>query len=76
MTAVKFNLLDDCDTILCKLQNRIDEYYIDDVRDYTVEQIDQFETDAEMLQTAIQERDYRVLKSMHNKYQFTLKRYQ
>ena len=76
MNAGTFYLIDDCDTILCKLQNRIDEFYIEGVSDYTIEQIDQFETDTCKLQTAIQERDFRTLKHLHNKYQFALKRYQ
>ena len=64
-------MIDDADTLLCKLQNKADDYYYDG----TECDIDKVESDIEMLEIAISKNDIRTMDKMISEYHQLFKRY-
>ena len=72
LNGIKYNLIDDCDTLICKLGNKIDDFYYDDVKC----DIDKLEADLEKLQNAIDNNDRNIMQVVFNEYHTMFKRYQ
>lgn len=68
-----FYLVDDCDTLICKLENRLNELYI--ARKFDIERIDRLEKDLEELKTAMRENNKVILQQMLDRYHILFKRY-
>lgn len=69
----KFYLLDDCDALLCKLENIFYDYCMDDNVSY--EKVVETEDEIKKLQNAINKNDVEVMQQMLNKYHTLFKRY-
>lgn len=67
----KFYLVDDCDTLLCKLENIAHDYYMDDEKC----DIDKIENDIGSLQNAIATNDTETMQGIFNEYSQLFKRY-
>ena len=72
VNGIKYNLIDDCDTLLVKLENITYDYYVNDIDRKNIEEI---EKDEAALREAIEDCDYAVMKKMWNKYHTLFKRY-
>jgi len=67
----KFYLIDDCETLLCKLKNIMHDCFMNSRFDkYVI-----FENDAKLLQEAISIKDVETMQNMINKYSQLFKRY-
>lgn len=67
----KFYLNDDCDALLCKLENIADNYYLNDV----ICNIDKIELDIEKLENAIENNDINTMQNILDNYRNLFKRY-
>lgn len=72
VNGIQYNLIDDCDTLLVKLENITYDYYVNDI---DRKNIDEIEKDEAALREAIEDCDYAVMKKMWNKYHTLFKRY-
>ena len=72
VNGIKYNLIDDCDTLICKLENKIDDFYYDNVKC----DIDKLEADLQKLQHAIDNNDRNIMQIVFNEYHTMFKRYQ
>lgn len=72
VNGIKYNLIDDCDTLLVKLENITYDYYVNDI---DRKNIDEIEKDEAALREAIENDDYAVMQTMWNKYHTLFKRY-
>lgn len=72
VNGIKYNLIDDCDTLLVKLENITYDYYVNDIDRKNIDEIDKDET---ALREAIENDDYAVMQTMWNKYHTLFKRY-
>lgn len=68
----KFYVIDDAATLLCKLQNKADEYYHDD-KDCNIDKVEQ---DIETLERAISVNDIKTMDKLISEYHQLFKRYQ
>jgi uncharacterized protein YerC len=71
MIRIQYYLKDDCDTLLCKLENIANDYYYYDKPC----NIDKIESDIERLEMAISINDYKTMRSLLNNYMALFKRY-
>ena len=71
VNGIKFHLIDDIDTLICKLQNIRDAYYYDNEPC----DIDKIESDIEALKVAYDANDIATMKRYHNEYAPLFKRY-
>ena len=71
INGVRFYLRDDCDTLLCKLQNIADDYYYNN----NPCDIDKVEDAIDRLETAIDSNDIRTMQSIFNGFHVLFKRY-
>ena len=71
VNGIKYYVTDDADTLLCKLQNKADDYYYDD-KDCD---IDKIEADIKVLERAIVQNDIKVMDRMVSEYHQLFKRY-
>ena len=67
-----YSLCDDCDTLLVKLQNKIDDYYYEGIK----VDIDKLEEVADKLENAIDSNNKKLMRSILNSYSTMFKRYQ
>lgn len=74
VNGIKYYLSDDCDTLVCKLENSINEMYLDDTK-YNETKIDNLEADLEKLQSAIECNNRTTMQAILNKYSNMFKRY-
>lgn len=70
--GINYYLRDDCDTLICKLENQIDDFYYNDT---PVKSIDNLEYDLETLENAVSKWDYKTMQIMLDKYHTLFKRY-
>lgn len=68
----KFYLVDDCDTLVCKLGNTVHDHYVNDEK---CDNIDKIENDIERLQDAIDTNNTGVMQELLNEYSQLFKRY-
>lgn len=71
VNGIKYYVVDDADTLLCKLQNKADEFYLEDKPC----NIDKIEADIEKLETAIAKNNIKTMDTMISEYQTLFKRY-
>lgn len=74
VNGIKYYLSDDCDTLVCKLENSINEMYLDDTK-YNETKIDNLESDLEKLQSAIEHNNRMSMQEILDKYHHCFKRY-
>lgn len=72
VNGIRYHVVDDADTLLCKLQNKADGYYYDN----KVCNIDKVESDIDTLEKAISENDIKTMDKMISEYHQLFKRYQ
>lgn len=72
VNGVRYHVVDDADTLLCKLQNKADDYYYDNMGC----DIDKVESDIDVLEKAISENDIKAMDKMISEYHQLFKRYQ
>ena len=72
VNGVRYHVVDDADTLLCKLQNKADDYYYSG-KDC---EIDKVESDIDKLEKAISKQDIRTMDKMISEYHQLFKRYQ
>ena len=68
--GIKYYVIDDAQTLLCKLQNKVDAYY-----DGNECNIDKLEADIEILEKAISCNDITTMDTMISNYSSLFKRY-
>lgn len=69
--GIKYYVIDDAQTLLCKLQNKVDAYYYDGNEC----NIDKLEADIEILDKAISCNDITTMDTMISNYSSLFKRY-
>ena len=71
VNGIKYNLVDDIDTLICKLQNKVDDFYINDVKC----DIETIESDLKKLEIAFEEGNMGIMQKMLDKYHTLFERY-
>lgn len=71
VNGITYHLADDCDTLLCKLDNAAYEKFMSG--DY--DEAERLEQDRDALEIAINHRDREAMEGMLNKYRSAFKRY-
>ena len=71
VNGITYNLADDCDTLLCKLDNAAFEAFM--YGEYGTNA--KLEEDRDRLEAAINDRDYEVMQEMLDKYHTMFRRY-
>ena len=66
VNGIRYHVVDDADTLLCKLPNKADGYYYDN----------KVESDIDALKKAISENDIKTMDKMISEYHQLFKRYQ
>lgn len=73
VNGIKYYLSDDCDTLVCKLENALNDLYMDSNSDES--KIDKLESDLEKLQSAIENNNRTSMQTILDKYHHWFKRY-
>ena len=73
VNGIKYYLADDCDTLVCKLENELNDLYMDSNSDES--KIDNLESDLEKLQSAIEHNNRVLMQVILDKYHHWFKRY-
>lgn len=72
VNGIKYYLADDCDTLVCKLENALDDQYFGDK---DLSKIDALEIDLSKLELAIECNNRTIMQYFLNKYSHWFKRY-
>lgn len=71
INGITFNLIDDCDSLICKLENKAYDCFMEG--DYI--KSEKYDDDADTLKGAVENRDYMTMRKIFNEYCHWFKRY-